>query len=681
MERDDFIAAMIAELGKQKVSIAKGEQFFTGTGVTAEDVFQKLCFDFPDVDELMLDIFLSSIKRWGTGDQRDSFQSAFCLHEKMLYNLSNLHDAARPDRYQELTGCLAAELYLSLPLRMVDLPLPQLSSLLCCECTPSAVLEGYRAHLLGMSLSQMASSLSAAYLLEGQHLSSALGLLGRLVCLRDRMAAWPQGQRPSPSPAPGHLLQLIEHISAADPDAWEAELEGRLLWLREVIAQLSRAAGAILCAFPALLPGAFAEYCRVHLGQVDPFSPRTMPSLGQYLLLLGLGQLSSALAPRPSASASISPSPTQRAALDAIRAYFTAGAHLQEVVDICSLVSRCNGYTSEGVQLDLEAAGFLSDLALLLLPADRAVPSLVEAVLSSRLLADLLQAQARTMQAYLADDDVHSNTHNKQEALRWELSVKLSLAVSRLALLDAKVPAFALGYPPLAKAWPALLEHMQRPDSEQALLNRGTWRLSLGTVALAAMLVKHHAHRGATRPDTPLLISVVLAGMDMAVREIAQVQDVLTVLLERGQRERIIEQMEAAAGGASPPEAEKDSKSPAPVLGDAVAAVSAAPLHQGHLIANYQRTLEGLEVSCAALCREDLPFLLVALKRDEQMSAFLTSYLAAWTAVLKALTASKAKLHAEGDAQQVLANALDRCIRMVKSTVSLLEGGATSKSD
>ena len=91
--REDFIAAMISELSKQKTNQGNTEQFFTGNYLTANEVFRKLCFDYPLIDDQALQILLVGLKTIRQTTKSVDFRSYFFLHKKFLDNIAYLiHD-------------------------------------------------------------------------------------------------------------------------------------------------------------------------------------------------------------------------------------------------------------------------------------------------------------------------------------------------------------------------------------------------------------------------------------------------------------------------------------------------------------------------------------------------------------------------------------------------------------
>lgn len=88
--RDDFIAAMISELNKQKISQGNNSQFVTGGFLSASEVFRKLCFDYPLVDDQALQILVVGLKTVRQSNKSVEFRHSFFVHEKFLDNITYL---------------------------------------------------------------------------------------------------------------------------------------------------------------------------------------------------------------------------------------------------------------------------------------------------------------------------------------------------------------------------------------------------------------------------------------------------------------------------------------------------------------------------------------------------------------------------------------------------------------
>lgn len=88
MNRDEFIQAMIGELSLQKKT--NENIFMMGKPFTAKEIFQKLCYDYPLVDESSLEIFLHGIREFNQYPTVSSLKDTFVYHPKLLENILHM---------------------------------------------------------------------------------------------------------------------------------------------------------------------------------------------------------------------------------------------------------------------------------------------------------------------------------------------------------------------------------------------------------------------------------------------------------------------------------------------------------------------------------------------------------------------------------------------------------------
>eukprot|EP00981_Chlorochromonas_danica_P000770 scaffold183_cov174-Ochromonas_danica.AAC.3 len=718
MDRDAFIAALIGELNHQKNVKGNNENFFTGKDLTASDVYHKLCFDFPLVNEEMLTLFLTALTTsWESSQDKekktntlmsDDFRSTFTLHKKLLYNLATLHDSstsssssssssleglstihtsttASMNKKQELTSCISAELYMNLPFAILDLSFEELTALFHIQSTSasvmrSEVLEDFRSFLCNMPISQIISSTPSEYLAERGLKVKSLRFLDKLIALYDKMQQ--SSQLTTTNDKSRHLLHLVEYVfGPMNQECLEEEREYRLKWLKDLISQTSSLLVEILCSFPQLLPSVFAGFCKVHMGSkkdavVDIFSLQpSIPSLSQYLLLVGISRLSqrfSQLNKKERGEGVLA----IRVAINSIRSYLSTGQNLRDMVDLCQLIRSHNQPTTTplgtkaqlnscGTEIvDLESVDFLVDITLLLVPTNIPpaicpaydVNALVERIQSSRLLPILVSSFVQATQLYL---QYQNNPIVKaHDAQYWSLSVRLTIALARFCFWHSQLAAFCNASPPLKEIW-TLLQQTLHDDEKSArlLANGGSCRVGLILTVIVSILFRlQQGPTAAGQLNLELLCQTAVHGMGFMTREIDEVGSVLSLLQLRESREE-----------------ERENNPDAP---------PSAPLSSGDQINQYMRSLEALEVSCHVLEREDLSSLLAIFARTPSMEQFLVSYREGWRAVLKTATSIKNRLRqTSGDSHQMLIGMLERCIRSSKSLLSILEGGATSKSD
>lgn len=100
--RDNFLQELIAELQRQK-DLSGGVKnvdnlFYTGDKPSGIQVFRKLCYDFPSVDEELLRVLYDSIKLFrerkgstsGDNGSSDEFRKIFCLNDVFLSNIIDM---------------------------------------------------------------------------------------------------------------------------------------------------------------------------------------------------------------------------------------------------------------------------------------------------------------------------------------------------------------------------------------------------------------------------------------------------------------------------------------------------------------------------------------------------------------------------------------------------------------
>eukprot|EP01031_Cornospumella_fuschlensis_P036715 gene36715-44538_t len=352
MDRDEFIAAIVTELRRQKIANGgDAENFFTGLDPTAVDVYRKLCFDFPILNNNMLEVFLGALQRWD--DSSAEFRENFTFNERMIYNLTTLHgiqesevsSEASSKRQQELVSCISAEIYLTFSSRLLDWPLSRARKLFDMpefdkDTTHRDLLEAVKRHFTAFTASQVLGSSSAQYLAEGRHLMKLVKLIERLLVLYNEVSASSIKPVVRPISSSDNLLDLVQYLQTElIGEELESELSFRLEWLKDVVVHTCNTCVEIVTALPELLVDFFPEYCRVlwhghqhtRLGSSD-----TMPTLSEYLLLLGISRISSSLNSKVHSVLALKP------AVDTVRAYLSRASHLAQLVDICLLVQEHN---------------------------------------------------------------------------------------------------------------------------------------------------------------------------------------------------------------------------------------------------------------------------------------------------------------------------------------------------
>ncbi len=101
MNREEFIAAMISELEKQKAS-QSDQPFFTGGYLNAADVYRKMCFDYPIVDDQALQIFLVGLRTIRVSTKPHDLQQVFQINTKFLDNISYFVDECQCNSAQNV---------------------------------------------------------------------------------------------------------------------------------------------------------------------------------------------------------------------------------------------------------------------------------------------------------------------------------------------------------------------------------------------------------------------------------------------------------------------------------------------------------------------------------------------------------------------------------------------------
>lgn len=685
MDRNEFIAAMIAELTVQKSkSKASDGSFFTGADLTPVDIYRKLCFDFPVVDDYMLEIFLGGLKRWAT--EKNEFRAVFAFNEKLLYNLTTLHDGhhgtltdedrAKMSRRQELASCIAVELYLGLPIHLLDLPFDQLANMFDLQSKGSVlhseILGRFRAFLCHISFSQILGSLNSQYLSEGNLLSKALRTLDKFLSLYDKLHK-SKDLSLQIDAQPKGLLHLVENIYyPMNPESVSEEREFRLSWLKDIVSHLSTLIVETLCVFPDLLPSIFSAFCAVHIGRSkhapDPFEEESpLPSLGQYLLLMAMSRLSNAFNRKDHKIAGHK----VKSALDAIRGQMAKSSLLTDLVEICVRI-RAHNLPSSSAQtiqvVDLESSDFLVDMALLIVSEDLSpspsaafnMSSLSDACISSRLLAQLADLYVTMVLNYLDPAALPADL-KRHDAQYWALSVRGTFALTRLVLWDTKLASFMISMPSVSNLSSTLLSATAERDSHwQIIRSNPPWRLVLGVTVFTAMVLKLSSQ--ATNPspstiDLDGLLAMMKSGLELAQREVQEVNETISGLQARHERDQLDDVSAAEASSTERPEA-------------------------GQIIAGYLRGIEAVEVCCRMMAREDLPMMLTSARKERQVATYLLAYQRGWASIVRAL--NMVKSHAtndRNDSLQVLIAGLERAIRSGKGLMSMLEGGITSKSD
>jgi len=226
------------------------------------------------------------------------------------------------------------------------------------------------------------------------------------------------------------------------------------------------------------------------------------------------------------------------------------------------------------------------------------------------------------------------------------------------------VANFVLSYPPLSAQWAKVQAVSASEEQSSAILaSNPSWKVVLGATVVCAVIVKQAAQRAVAMQEQPVpanlnsLFAMVESSMTLTAREVKDVEDVIAGMRRREERD------EAEAEGA-------------------VTVADSSHLVAGSTIASYMRGLEAIDVCCQMLSRNDISLLLAAARSDSAVAPFLVSFQRQWDQVVRGLSASKAKVVADaGDSLQMLLTAFERTLRLAKGLVSLLEGGATSKSD
>ncbi|RYH29200.1 hypothetical protein EON65_09395 [archaeon] len=694
MDRDGFIAAIVTELRRQKVMKGgEAESFFTGLDPTAVDVFRKLCYDFPIINNDMLEVFLGALQRWE--ESSVEFREIFAFNERMAYNLTSLHGSqtegsseASSKRQQELVCCISAELYLSFASRIVDWPLSKVSKLFERQGfevdTHKDLLEAFKRHFTTFTASQVSGSISVQYLAEGRHLMKLLKLIESLLVIYTTLSSSSIKPSVQSIDSSSKLLDLVQFLhTELIADELEAELSYRIEWLKDIIVHTCNTCIEIVSTLPELLVDFFPEYCRVLCSghnQARLGAGKSMPTLSEYLLLLGVSRISSTL------NSKVHNVLTLKPAMDTVRAYFANTTHLAQLVDICLSIQEHNQSPMRSAPpspisvIDIESHSFLVDLTLLLLNSDTNITAVLnkynsttiaESIMSSRLLPSLLGVYASLVQYYIQSSNTTAAIPDmsKVDAQLWLLSVKATFAVARCIMLDNKIPPYVCQYAPLMSAM-ASLSALLKTSTVSSLST--AWRPLLGSTVLCALSLKHSMALSRTAGvssalsvDIPSLISMVIEGVNFTRQELEQsVSSVVAHVCQRDAKEEQLQEGE--------------------IEGVEALSLSTDPeCRQGSVVMPaHIRTLAAIDASCQLLVRNDLPVLLTLLRRDAALDGFIRSYMSAWTQLIKVLNIGKNQVAGStGDAQQALASSYERSIRLCKSLLTMLEGGSTSKSD
>jgi flagellar motility protein MotE (MotC chaperone) len=135
VSRDDFIQFLIAELGSQKQSQGNVDGFFTGKALSTAEIYQKLCFDYPLVNDPDFRYFVDEICALRKGHLLNDvdFPSKFNFNEKFMSNLSYFvfHDEnGSTKERKEIIGILIKEIYLEYPSHLLSLTQKEISQYL-----------------------------------------------------------------------------------------------------------------------------------------------------------------------------------------------------------------------------------------------------------------------------------------------------------------------------------------------------------------------------------------------------------------------------------------------------------------------------------------------------------------------------------------------------------------------
>ena len=147
LSRDDFIQMLISELENQKKSQGNNDNFFTGKPLTTSEIYQKLCYDFPLVNDHDLRYFINELIALRKGHMLNDldFQSKFSLNDKFLSNLSyfvfheegTASDSSNPisKERKEIIAFFLKEIFLEFPSYLLLLSQKDLSIILNPNCS------------------------------------------------------------------------------------------------------------------------------------------------------------------------------------------------------------------------------------------------------------------------------------------------------------------------------------------------------------------------------------------------------------------------------------------------------------------------------------------------------------------------------------------------------------------
>jgi hypothetical protein len=132
VSRDEFIQFLIAELDSQKQSQGNVDGFFTGKALSTTEIYQKLCFDYPLVNDHDFRYFVDEICALRKGHLLNDvdFPAKFNFNEKFMSNLSYFvfhEENGSTKERKEIIGVLIKEIYVEYPSHLLVLTQKEIS--------------------------------------------------------------------------------------------------------------------------------------------------------------------------------------------------------------------------------------------------------------------------------------------------------------------------------------------------------------------------------------------------------------------------------------------------------------------------------------------------------------------------------------------------------------------------
>lgn len=444
MDRDAFIRAMIAELedqredlGTVKLSAPGGSTRRLSAPLTASEVFRKLCFDYPmleDLDWSTLRLGLATIE----ASANDPIFEIFALNSAFVQNVIKFSTSREESAVKDNSAyipCggesrqLAQFLFLSFPTQLLQYNRDRLS-LIFSEDTQFILaslprpasknlpwIEGLRffaSFVMKGSCSVLCCHASEADLIQERHFEQFLSfieILNKLVTLEDASKV-------------NYGNTLLGYIATTLTIRSE-ESEEVLTIVKNILTHYVLLVVDIFSVNLSLMNNRLGGLLTILLPLTAQSLITTEPLVGEYLALLVCNNLNNIMNGERSQTA---PKTSLSVTNEAIRKAFSQGNILSRLVQVCEHIQQST--TEAGVSsIDVESASFLVHIAELLFYRDRLsfISSTLKNDLPNKLISSRLLPNIVTL--FISLVDMQHSFHERTATTRasnmpalWSLS-------------------------------------------------------------------------------------------------------------------------------------------------------------------------------------------------------------------------------------------------------------------